>query len=289
MSEKCLLCQSERVAVLTHDMLKCRDCSFFFVSLPERARQQASFHLISEQGVVPEHLERLKKKYPKDDHARKMIYKLYADRVSAWYGESVRALDIGASGGFFLNELEQRGASASNLRTLEVDPTYQKLTEDYFGYMGDICNIETFKTEQKFDLLTMFDVLEHVDKFWLALANMHSMLDEGGRLILKLPNGNWSYLKYVVSKAIGRADKIPWYLYLEPGGHLNYWNNRCIGQLEKAGFKLETFEYAKPSKQQFKQQYWPRMIGYKLNEWTRLQLFPEFIVTFKKVAANQGS
>jgi len=289
MSETCLLCGSDNLTVLTHNMLRCRDCRFFFLSRAERAKQQASFLLISKRGVIPENLEKLKKKYPKDDHVRKVIYQLYADRVSRWYGQSVRALDIGASGGFFLNELEQRGASPSNLRTLEVDPTYQQLTEDYFGYAGDISNIETYQTDQKFDLLTMFDVLEHVSDFWLALENMHSMLADNGRLILKLPNGNWAYLKYVLAKALGRADKIPWYLYLEPGGHLNYWNRQCIGQLQKAGFLLETFEYAKPTRQQFKKEYWPRLVGYHLNELTGLQLFPEFFVTLKKVSSTPGS
>ena len=284
MSAICLLCNSDSVTVLTHNMLRCRDCSFFFLLPAERKKQQASFHLISEKVVSPEQFEKLKEKYPKNDHTKKVLYKSYAKRVSDWYGPTVRALDIGASGGFFLNELEQRGAKSENLRTLEVDQKYQKLTEEYFGYLGDISNIETYKTDRKFEVITMFDVLEHVDDFWLALNNIHSMLSDDSRLILKLPNGNWAYLKYRLAKMLGLADKIPHYLYLMPGGHLNYWNHRCIGQLEKAGFEVETFEYVRPSKQQFRQEYLLRMVGYRINELTGLQLFPEFIVTFRKVA-----
>jgi SAM-dependent methyltransferase len=224
----------------------------------------------------------LQKKYPKDGHGKRRLYDEYAQKTIGWYGAGVSILDVGASGGFFLHAVEKLGAQSNNLRTLEVDRTYQALTEKYFGYTGAISNIETYQADRKYDLVTMFDVLEHVHLFWLALENIHSMLNPGGRLLLKLPNARWAYLKYKVASFLGWTDKIPGYLYLTPGGHLNYWNNESIKHLEKAGYTLESFTYVYPHKEQFGKQQWLRVVGYKLNAWLGLNLFPEFIAVFIK-------
>jgi 2-polyprenyl-3-methyl-5-hydroxy-6-metoxy-1,4-benzoquinol methylase len=263
-------------------MNKCQACGYFFVAVPERERQQASFQLITHASVDPAALAKLKIKYPKDNHVKKKLYEQYADRAMVWYGQAMSALDVGASGGFFLNELEKRGAKAENLRILEVDKMYQAMTEEYFGYGGDIENIETYKPGRQFNLICMFDVLEHVHKFWDALAHIHNALTPDGRLLLKLPNARWAYLKYKVALMLGWNHKVPRYIYQEPGGHLNYWNYRSIKTLEKAGFTLESFEYVYPYKQQFKKQHWWRWLGYQVNALLGLNLYPEFIAIFKK-------
>lgn len=264
-------------------MRRCCDCGYFFVATEERDRQQADFQVVTDAPVNAPMLADLRKKYPKDGHGKRKLYEDYAKQTIGWYGAGVSVLDVGASGGFFLHEVEKLGAKKDNLRTLEVDKTYQALTEEYFGYEGVITNIETYVPERQYNLITLFDVLEHVHKFWDALATIHQALTPDGRLLLKLPNARWAYLKYKMAPILGKSANIPKYLYLEPGGHLNYWNNESITQLEKAGFKLESFVYVYPHKEQFGKQHWLRVLGYKLNAWLGLNLFPEFIAVFKKV------
>jgi SAM-dependent methyltransferase len=263
-------------------MCRCQSCGYFFVAPAERERQQADFQVLADAPIDRPHLEKLRKKYPKDGHGKRKLYETYADKAIAWYGKDVAILDVGASGGFFLHEVEKRGAAPANLRTLEVDRTYQALTEEYFGYEGDIENIETYKAPRQYHFITLFDVLEHVHKFWDALAVMREALTPDGRLLLKLPNARWAYLKYRMAMLLGWSHKVPGYLYLEPGGHLNYWNNESIKKLEKAGFELESFVYVYPHKEQFGRQYIFRIVGYKLNALLGLNLFPEFIAIFKK-------
>ncbi len=278
----CLLCHSDKVSVLSHAMCRCNACGYFFVVTSERERQQASFQVVTDAPVNEPQLQSLRKKYPKENHGKRKLYEDYAKQAVLWYGKDVSILDVGASGGFFLHEVEKLGAKKENLRTLEVDRTYQALTEEYFGYEGVITNIETYVPERQYHFITLFDVLEHVHKFWDALATMRDALTPDGRLLLKLPNARWAYTKYKVATMLGLSYKVPKYLYLEPGGHLNYWNNESIKRLEKAGFELESFVYVYPHQEQFGRQYWLRLLGYKLNALLGLNLFPEFIVVFKK-------
>jgi len=85
-----------------------------------------------------------------------------------------------------------------------------------------------------------------------------------------------------MSHILGRPHKIPGYLYLTPGGHLNYWNYLSIKRLETSGFILESFTYVYPHKEQFGKQFFVRRVAYTLNAWFGLNLFPEFIAIFKK-------
>lgn len=280
--ETCLLCTSPTVTHLACELRACTTCGFFFLSKEERARQQAVFHTVSGQGVDGARLEMLKNKYPKTGHKKRELYAQCANEVVEWFGIGVRVLDVGANGGFFLHELEVCGVKKENLRLLEIDPTYKQLAKDYFGYDGDIANIETYETTQTFHAVVMFDVLEHVDDFWLALTRIRTMLRGDGRLILKLPNGNMARAKYTIARMLGLSTRIPSYLYLEPGGHLNYWNHRSVRFLESAGFTVEQFEYVAPTRTQFGRTYPLRMFAYTIDRLAHTHLFPEFIVVLKK-------
>ncbi len=278
----CLLCKSTNVEVHLCEMRKCRDCGFFFLSPEERARQQERFHQASTQPLDEAKLAAAKKKYPKSGMEKDDLYAQWADRALRWYGESLYALDVGSSGGFFLHALQERGVPTEHLRTLEVEPHYQAMAREYFGIEGDLGTIETYESTQHFDLVTLLDCLEHVNDFWAALARMRTLLKPGGRLVLKLPNGRWAYLKYRIDRALGRTDAIPKHLYLWDGGHLNYWSFYTLPLLEESGLTLESFEYVRPYGKQFGWQQPLRLAAYRLNNLTHAHLFPEMIGVFQK-------
>lgn len=263
-------------------MRKCSRCTFFYLHPDERARQQATFTTETSQEPSTETVEMLKKKYPKDDHPRRDLYATYAKAAIKKYGTSVSALNVGASGGYFHYELEKLGADPNNFVVNEIDKRYIQLTEDFFNYPLAITNIEEYQPDRQFDLVTMFDVLEHIDDFWSTLDIIYKCLKPGGQLILKLPNQRFAFSKYKFAAITGQSDKIPTYLYLEPGGHLNYWNTKSIKHLEQSGLQLVSSETLRPTKQQFKQQYLPRITAYHLDRLLHTNAFPEFISVFEK-------
>ncbi len=272
-------------------MFKCRECLYFFLGVDERDAQQATFIPTKDGKVNEAKLTALKKKYPKDGHGKRGLYERYAKRYHDLFGNDVRALDIGASGGFFLHELEKLGASPAHVRALEIEPDYKQLTYDYFGYESDLDNIEEYRpidpatgSTQTYHVIGLFDVLEHVHHFDTALARIADMLELGGRVVFKLPARRWAYAKYRVMRALGADDKIPVVLYIEPGGHLNYWDTDNIKRLEAIEPRLKLVEthYLKPTWEQFGARGWWRYLLYGANQILPIRLFPEFVAEFEK-------
>ena len=74
----------------------------------------------------------------------------------------------------------------------------------------------------RFDVVGMFDVLEHLDNATLALTQVRSLLHEDGRLILTVPAHTWLW---------SREDAI--------AGHKRRYTRSVIArELEKAGFQV---------------------------------------------------
>jgi 2-polyprenyl-3-methyl-5-hydroxy-6-metoxy-1,4-benzoquinol methylase len=279
-NETYYLCGAQRVEALTDVVRRCRACEFLYVTNDERARQQAEF--LTEQPATEERMRYLRKKYPKDTHKKAALYDRFANEVLALVGPEPTLLDVGANGGFFMRAFEKRGVPKEHFQCLEISNDYIQLAHEYFGYPSDRSNIETFKPNTRFDVVSFMDCLEHVADFEKALTNVHHMLNENGLVVLKLPNGRWTYLKYLFAKLTRQEHKIDTYLYIEPGGHLNYWSLKNIDRLERYGFKVLQKGSIKPTKEQFGRSYPLRMLFYALDRLLGTKLFPEFYAYLRK-------
>ena len=62
-----------------------------------------------------------------------------------------------------------------------------ELCQDSDVYQADVQN---FDLETKFDIVTMLDVIEHLDNVGLALKNIRKHLNEKGKLLITTPNIN---------------------------------------------------------------------------------------------------
>jgi len=52
-------------------------------------------------------------------------------------------------------------------------------------HLGDIC---TFNNDRKFDLITCFETIEHVEDYKGAIKNLYNNLKPGGKLLISSPN-----------------------------------------------------------------------------------------------------
>jgi 2-polyprenyl-3-methyl-5-hydroxy-6-metoxy-1,4-benzoquinol methylase len=96
-------------------------------------------------------------------------------------------LDVGAGYGFFRQAAEEQGWSHQGV---EVSGHAADVGEHLFGFSAFVGNLEDFRrsSDDRFDVLTMWDVLEHVSDPMATLRCAWSLLREGGLLLIRTPN-----------------------------------------------------------------------------------------------------
>lgn len=98
-------------------------------------------------------------------------------------------VDVGCGDGRYLKAMEARGLDKSKIYGLELDSAVvQKLSAQ--GYQALCERVEDCTTipDQSIDLITMFHVIEHVDRPDLVIQQLARWLAPGGVLALETPN-----------------------------------------------------------------------------------------------------
>ena len=98
-------------------------------------------------------------------------------------GDSI--LDAGSSSGEFVYLLKSRGHKAKGL---EANEGYAMFGKKELGIDVEAKAFSEFKSELKFDAITMFHVLEHLENPISTLEHLSSFLKPDGFLIIEVPN-----------------------------------------------------------------------------------------------------
>lgn len=135
-------------------------------------------------------------------------------------------LDIGAGTGDFLNEMRSSGWSVMGL---EPDDKARQLIQSRFNVEAKTPEMLFELEDAKFDVVTMWHVLEHVHQLDEYLAKIHSILKPSGKFLVAVPNFN--SLDAEKYGAFWAAYDVPRHLY-----HFHEKSMRTL--LERHGFKL---------------------------------------------------
>ena len=103
------------------------------------------------------------------------------------------ALEVGVGPGLNLYTLYPEKVQ---LQGLEPDPENARRAAARGSipvFCGTVESMPRELTEQKFQLITMFDVLEHIQDDRKALRVLRAMLRPGGQLMLSVPAYNWMW------------------------------------------------------------------------------------------------
>ncbi len=139
-------------------------------------------------------------------------------------------LDIGVGNGSLLFTAAEWGyrAAGTDLRTENV-ALLQKL-----GFEAHCKDIEEIEAADRFSVVSMADVLEHVPYPRRALAAVHRMMKTGGALFVSMPN-----MDTIVWRTLDAQGVNPYWGELEH--YHNFTRARLVRLLEAQGFKFAEY------------------------------------------------
>lgn len=108
------------------------------------------------------------------------------NRVLQKTKQTGKILDIGCATGIFLNEMKKKGWDSYGIEPSTHAADYARHTyglEIYNGMLEKDIFPESF-----FDVITMWDVLEHVPDPWDIVANVWKLLKPNGLFVISMPN-----------------------------------------------------------------------------------------------------
>lgn len=140
-----------------------------------------------------------------------------------------KILDFGCGNGGFLSRAK---ASAQKVVGIEV----QKSLQEFY----DQNNLEIYadieQVKNKFDLITMFHVLEHIKDPINLLKKLESKLTANGEIIIEIPNSNDALISIYKNKAF--MDFTYW------SCHLYLFNEKTLSTIiKKAGYKINYLKH----------------------------------------------
>lgn len=165
-------------------------------------------------------------------------------------------LDVGCYTGFFLECARERGW---NVRGVEPSRWASDYARNELGFEVFNGPIEQYRSDQTFDVITMWDVLEHVPNPVEVLTILRRYVRPDGLLVFATHN-----LDTAVARLFGRH--FP--LFMEM--HTVHFNNRTLQMLfDKTGFRLERKHNQKRAVR----------VGYLISRLRRFGATPEKIAT----------
>ena len=198
--------------VADYSVLKCRDCNFVFLN------------------PVPENLDDF---YESDEYRRQWDYEFSPESINIKYNHEQNeriarigleniynksVLDLGAASGVFLNAISSVASKTIACEPAEMYKNYlQRQGHVYYPYPED-----AISKDEKVDILTSFDAIEHVENPKLFVKHAFELLKPGGKFILSMPN-----LNDVIKKI--QEEKFNPFFYQT--AHLNYFSSEVVSEL----------------------------------------------------------
>jgi len=209
-----------------YKLVKCSSCGLVYVADPPSQIEleklysfETGYHkkFADEQAAVQFDLSSAKKHFDLIPRSRK----------------PGRILDIGCSAGLFLNHARENGWEAFGI---ELSPDTSEIARKKYGLNVHTGRLEknTFEPES-FDVVTMWDVIEHLEDPTSVLSMVRDILKPGAILLFETPNidGLFPRISYKIANAVN------YWPHPEPPGHLFQFSKQTVEQLlVLSGFEI---------------------------------------------------
>lgn len=159
----------------------------------------------------------------------------YRSKVARWakhFSQPGKVLEIGCGPGLMLKALKDLGWTELGLERTERQVDFAVKT-----FSLNVKNIDLYELEpnQTFDLIILFNVLEHITDPCSFLERVSLHMNANSRLIIAVPNIlSWQ------ARVFGK-----WWVHLDPPRHLNHFSLQSIREtLERLHLRIDNLSFA---------------------------------------------
>ena len=131
--------------------------------------------------------------YPNVDDRILWHHKRALDFIQSDAGKDAEVLDVGCFDGFFVRKLRDHGIDAHGVdfnRKAIADGAARFALE---GRLSNKSAADLLAEGRQFDVVTMFEVIEHLDDFSAVMSDCIALLKPGGHFIISAPNNDMSW------------------------------------------------------------------------------------------------
>jgi len=147
--------------------------------------------------------------------------------IEPWFHERGSLLEVGAATGEFLNVMQNRGWT---VRGIDISRDAVAFGRRVYGVNLVAATPEEFDTPERFDVVCMYQTLEHLPDPLHVLRKAQTWLRPGGILVIEVPNADSFDIR--ISRHRAR-------LTLDLPRHLSHFTPRFLcGQLERLAFNV---------------------------------------------------
>lgn len=164
-------------------------------------------------------------------HTRQMVKRI--ERFLSKRRGQIRLLDVGCSNGAFISAAQTLGIHAAGVEpsAAPAQAAIARGLEVHQGFLQDI-----HLPEASFDVVTLFEVIEHLKDPLSLFKECHRLLHGGGLLVIRTGNTDSWTARY-------RKDRWEYFSISEHGGHVSFFNPVSMDKLaERSGFSVASLK-----------------------------------------------
>jgi len=182
---------------------------------------------------VTEHFEKMAAEY---DYWKNKNWYYYEElkRIARVYANGAKnVLDAGCGTGNILRSINiKRGIG------IDVSPAMIKIARERNADRKNIeffsSNIASFQTREKFDLILLMDVIEHLTDPKAVILSLKNLSSNTGRIVITMANPLWEPI-LILGEKLG--------LKMPEGPHYRLPGDQLITMAKTSGLRLETREW----------------------------------------------
>ncbi|MCS6862276.1 MAG: class I SAM-dependent methyltransferase [Abditibacteriales bacterium] len=224
----CCLCDADDARLLMIDdgqrVVRCSRCGFIYCNPIPTLEELQDYYATSYRDVDGW--------WQTFRHDRFYVFREGLKEIRR-YCASGTLLDVGCSLGLFLSWARQAGFETAGV---ELSPPAARFARERLGlnvHCGTLQNAPF--APATFDVVTFWDVLEHVADPLGDVRRTRELLKPGGLLVVRVPNVGFHLLRTRLLRLIRRDG----FTGLDARNHLNHFTARTLrALLERAGFRV---------------------------------------------------